>query len=102
MDGSKGISQTAWLYSQIILFPFLPSQITKSQAGFSEVALIYWKVSEKEQMHIAEFSPFEQSDPAKEHHKHPLTLLLPNKQDLIKQTMSYVLSDPLLLHQKWR
>lgn len=39
MDGSKDISQTAWLYSQIIPFPFLPSHITKSRSGFSEVAL---------------------------------------------------------------
>lgn len=41
MDGSKDIPQRAWLYSQIIPFPFLPSHITKSQAGFSEIALIY-------------------------------------------------------------
>lgn len=59
MDLSKDTSQTAWLYSHTIPFPFLPSHVTKSQVGFSEVALIYWKVSEEQQMHIAAFCPFE-------------------------------------------
>ena len=53
-------------------------------------------------MCIAEFWSFEQCDPVKEHHKHQVTLLLPNKQDLFKWTTSQVPSDLLLLDQKWR
>lgn len=86
MDGSKGNSQTAWLYSQIIPFPFLPSHITESWSGFSEVTPFTEKYQKSSRCTRLNFVPLNKVTQAK-NTKHPLTLLLPNKQDLIKQTM---------------